>query len=279
MKQVAILSGAALAVGLTIGVTASARAGLTPIETDGFGHERCLIGSCTDSSYTGKMSILGLIQTYDGYGFSRIDDGGDQQWTQTASPSGLVARARYAGNKNKIGFIPGAGGGSFDRVLTAPAGPAVFLENKAAAIGDGQAVNSDIKALSGNWFAFDPGAAFRLAIKTPGTSGTVFSSHDGDNGDGLDHMVTWLVATGGADTETMNIGGVDQTVNILGRYIIAFEDLSGVLGPGSDRDFNDVVIEVVNVAPVPIPGAAWLFGSGVLGLLGLGYSRRRSPIG
>jgi len=32
---------------------------------------------------------------------------------------------------------------------------------------------------------------------------------------------------------------------------------------------------VTGPAPVPLPGAVWLFGSGVLGLLGIGYSRRR----
>ena len=33
--------------------------------------------------------------------------------------------------------------------------------------------------------------------------------------------------------------------------------------------------EVLQVTAVPIPGAVWLFGSGVLGLLGVGYSRKR----
>ena len=31
----------------------------------------------------------------------------------------------------------------------------------------------------------------------------------------------------------------------------------------------------MSTTPVPIPGAVWLFGSGVLGLLGIGYTRRR----
>ena len=43
----------------------------------------------------------------------------------------------------------------------------------------------------------------------------------------------------------------------------------GENGPGSGSD------KEVSTSVVPIPGAAWLFGSGVLGLLGLAYTRRR----
>ena len=52
----------------------------------------------------------------------------------------------------------------------------------------------------------------------------LWTSSPGQNIDGLDHMVTWLI-TGGASA---------------GNHVIAWEDLRG----GGDRDFNDLVIEV-----------------------------------
>ncbi len=40
-------------------------------------------------------------------------------------------------------------------------------------------------------------------------------------------------------------------------------------GSGSDKEAS------TTVQAVPLPGAVWLFGTGVLGLLGIGYTRRR----
>jgi len=50
-----------------------------------------------------------------------------------------------------------------------------------------------------------------------------------------------------------------------GVYWIGMEDLK----VNSDYDYNDMVVKV---APVPIPGAIWLLGSGLIGLVGI---RRR----
>ena len=43
------------------------------------------------------------------------------------------------------------------------------------------------------------------------------------------------------------------------NYVIAWEDLPGELKDDSDRDFNDLVVEVT-VDPVPIPPAILLLG-------------------
>jgi Domain of unknown function (DUF4114)/PEP-CTERM motif len=92
---------------------------------------------------------------------------------------------------------------------------------------------------------------FRLAIQTP--TGQIWSSLATENSDLLDHMVTW----------------VDNSDPY--HYFVAFEDLPF---PGSDRDFNDMVLELHNVldAPVPEPVTLSLLGVGLATLM---WSRRR----
>ena len=57
------------------------------------------------------------------------------------------------------------------------------------------------------------------------------------------------------------------------EYILAWEDLP--FGNYKyDGDFNDMVLMVESVQPVPVPAAVWLFGSGLLGLVGM--ARRKA---
>jgi hypothetical protein len=67
-------------------------------------------------------------------------------------------------------------------------------------------------------------------------------------------MVSWLI-TGG---------------DHAGDYVIAWEDLQKL----GDRDYNDLVICVFGVSPVPVPAALWLFGAGLLSMVTV--VRRRS---
>jgi len=63
---------------------------------------------------------------------------------------------------------------------------------------------------------------------------------------GSDRMVTFRINT-----------LLDGSVPTQPTYVIGFED-------GTDWDYQDIVVEVSNVAPVPVPGAI------LLGILGLG---------
>ena len=62
----------------------------------------------------------------------------------------------------------------------------------------------------------------------------------------------------------------------LGTYLIdvilAGNDTPGVSG---DSRWYDSTSFTVNVAAIPIPAAAWLFGSGLLGLVGVARRWRR----
>ena len=53
-------------------------------------------------------------------------------------------------------------------------------------------------------------------------------------------------------------------------FILAWEDLFG----GGDRDYQDFVVVVQDIRPVPLPPAVWLLASSLIGLAGV--ARRRA---
>lgn len=98
------------------------------------------------------------------------------------------------------------------------------------------------------WSAYtnisSPVVGFYLATQSNGT----FYSDTALNTDAADHMYAYGALTG--DYE--------------GSYIIAWEDLAQ-----GDNDYQDFVALLQDITPVPLPSAAWLLLSGLIGMAGV----------
>lgn len=152
----------------------------------------------------------------------------DQVWRDGVVS--FVARARYAGYDQYFGYREGLTAGGFT--------------------GGGFAVSS----------GFDSGPGGILNIGSPvdlqwmranNAAGTVnpHYSYDANNVAGRDQMVAW---------EVFGMGGGR-------RYVLGFEDINKGGSP-DDRDFNDLVIELAVIIPLPSAGGMALAGLGVLAL-------------
>jgi len=137
------------------------------------------------------------------------------------------AQAKFAGADQDFGYLPDVTGGAFQSIFTVTA--------------DGYLGGSPSAALP----IAQTGDIFRFTDQPSGYP--LWSSQVSDNSDGMDHMQTYSI-TGGSSA---------------GNYVIAWEDLPE---ESSDVDYQDLVVEVSGVHPVPEPATILLLGLGALAL-------------
>jgi len=203
----------------------------------------------TEDNLMGWGGVLDNLYGVDNV--TRCNDAWDQIWY---NPDGsAIAQVKYAGYDQQFGYFANASGSAFTAMFKVE--------------GTGYQDDLTVTGLNGftpdedGWFNFTAamtGSNFRPGddpiAPPPNPDPPAWSSLMTDNS-GYDHMVTWEI-TGGASA---------------GGYVVCWEDK---FHTDWDQDYQDLVIEMRGVNPIPEPSTIALLALGA-STIGLGLWRRR----
>lgn len=136
---------------------------------------------------------------------------------------------------------------------------------------------------------FDAGAVTSITNTTT-FFGSVWTAHDttfNDNGTdygttpaGVNMLFDWSASTNIPVTIAWDVTATGNAVGDTGAVTVVYSTITPASGdfPGFHPAFNGSLSKVSGGTPppIPVPAAAWLMGSGLIGLIGVARRRRRS---